>query len=64
MRCWVRERASRRLTFGYAVEQAEEGRLLATAETALLILDQEFRWTRLPSEAAERLVVIPDPVRL
>src|SRR5215208_5599062 len=35
IRCWVRDAASLRVEFGYAVEQAEEGRLLATASTSL-----------------------------
>lgn len=64
VRCWVRERASRRVTFGYAVEHAESGRLLATAETSLMVLDPEFNWSRLPAGVAERLVVSPDPVRI
>lgn len=64
IRCWVRELASRRLTFGYAVDHVESGRLLATAETSLMVLDAEFRWTRLPPEVAAQLPVSPDPVRL
>jgi acyl-CoA thioester hydrolase len=64
VRCWVRERASRRVTFGYAVEHADDGRLLATAETALMVLDAEFNWARLPPAVAESLAVTPDPVRL
>ena len=64
IRCWVRELASRRLTFGYAVDHLESGRLLATAETSLMVLDADFKWTRLPPEVAERLPVSPDPVRL
>lgn len=64
IRCWVRELASRRLTFGYAVDHVESGRLLATAETSLMVLDAEFRWTRLPPEVAAHLPVSPDPVRL
>ena len=39
VRCWVRDLASRRVEFGYAVEHAEDGRLLATATAALLALD-------------------------
>ena len=31
IRCWVRELVSRRVDFGYAVEHADDGRLLATA---------------------------------
>jgi acyl-CoA thioester hydrolase len=64
VRCWVRERASRRVTFGYAVDHADDGRLLATAETALLVLDDGFQWARLPPAVAGALVVTPDPVRL
>jgi len=64
VRCWLRERASRRLTFGYAVEHAEDGRLLATGETSMMVLDADFRWSRLPPEVANRLPVSPDPVRI
>jgi len=38
VRCWVRELASRRVIFGYAVERAGTAELLATAETALIAL--------------------------
>jgi len=62
--CWVRELASRRITFGYAVERVDDGRLLATAETGMLVLDADFRWARLPPEIASRLPVSADPVRL
>src|SRR2546428_758440 len=48
IRCWVRELASRRVTFGYAVEHAEQGTLLATGETALLSLTHRHTLTRLP----------------
>ncbi|HEX9895087.1 MAG TPA: thioesterase family protein [Gemmatimonadales bacterium] len=64
VRCWVREIASRRVTFGYAVELAETGTLLATAETALLALDQNFNPVRLPNGLRERLPPSPDPVRI
>ncbi len=64
VRCWIRERASRRVTFGYAVEHAVSGDLLATATTALLVLDASFDFARLPDTVAERLTPIPDPVRL
>src|SRR3954464_544100 len=39
IRCWIREAASRRVDFGYAVEHAGENRLLATASTSLISLD-------------------------
>jgi len=64
IRCWVRELASRRVTFGYAIEDAGDGRLLATATTAMLSLDATMRPARLPDAVRALLVVAPDPVRL
>jgi acyl-CoA thioester hydrolase len=64
VRCWVRDVASRRVVFGYAVEHAENGQLLATATVALLPLDAGMALRRLPDDIARRLVPIPDPVRL
>lgn len=64
VRTWVRAVASRRVSFGYAVEHAESGALLATAATDLLVLDAAFAFARLPPAVAARLIVIPDPVRL
>lgn len=64
VRTWIRDLASRRITFGYAVEHDETGVLLATATTALVVLDESFDFARLPPAVTERLVSIPDPVRL
>jgi acyl-CoA thioester hydrolase len=64
VRCWVRELASRRVTFGYAVERPAGGDLLATATTSLLALDTSLALGRMPSDVAGRLIPIPDPVRL
>ena len=64
VRTWIRETASRRVTFGYAVEHDTSGLLLATATTALMVLDHAFDFARLPPVVADRLVPIPDPVRL
>lgn len=64
IRCWVRDLASRRITFGYAIEREGTDELLATAETAMMALDPEFRVTRVPARVRELLVVCPDPVRL
>lgn len=64
VRTWVRGVASRRITFGYAVEHDQSGVLLATATTALLVLNQAFAFARLPQAVASMLVPIPDPVRL
>ena len=64
IRCWLREVASRKVDFGYAIEHAENGRLLATASTSLLALDSSMALTRLPEALRTTLRVIPDPVNL
>ncbi|HLS47248.1 MAG TPA: thioesterase family protein [Gemmatimonadales bacterium] len=64
IRCWVRELASRRVTFGYAVESADDGSLLATASTAMMVLDDQMAPTRLPDPIRGLLVPVADPVRL
>jgi acyl-CoA thioester hydrolase len=64
IRCWVRDLASRRITFGYAIEREGSDELLATAETAMMALDRTFNVTRVPHRVRELLVVCPDPVRL
>jgi acyl-CoA thioester hydrolase len=64
VRCWVRDLASRRVEFGYAVEHAGDGRLLVTAVTALFALDAAMRPTRLPPAVRQVLRVIPDPLPL
>jgi acyl-CoA thioester hydrolase len=64
VRCWVRECASRRITFGYAVDLAEGGALLVTAETAMMALDAGLGLARLPEEVRSALPASPDPVRL
>ncbi|MGE5926751.1 MAG: acyl-CoA thioesterase [Gemmatimonadota bacterium] len=64
IRCWVRELASRKVTFGYAVELAESGSLLATGMTAMLVLRADMTPTRLPDAIRSVLMEVPDPVRL
>jgi acyl-CoA thioester hydrolase len=64
VRCWVRDVASRRVEFGYAVEHAAEDRLLATATTSLLALDSSMALTRLPEFVRRVLHPISDPVKL
>jgi len=67
IRCWVREVASRRVTFGYAVERAgrsETTELLATASTSLMALDRGHSPTRIPEHVRELLAPSSDPVRL
>ena len=62
VRCWVREVASRRVTFGYAVEHLDDGRLLATATTSLTALNTGMAPTRLPDEVRALLQPVSDPV--
>ena len=64
IRCWVRDLASRRIDFGYAVERADDDLLLATASTALLALDHTMNFTRLPGPVRQAMRPIPDPVPL
>jgi acyl-CoA thioester hydrolase len=64
IRCWVRDVASRRVDFGYAVEHAGNDRLLATASTSLLALDTTMSLSRLPSQVRDALRPIPDPIKL
>lgn len=62
IRCWVRECASRRITFGYAVDLDDT--LLVTAETDMMALNREFAAARLPDDVLALLPITPDPVRL
>lgn len=64
VRCWVRDVASRRVIFGYAVERAATDELLATGETALVALDKRHTLSRLPDNVRDVLQPIADPVRL
>jgi acyl-CoA thioester hydrolase len=64
VRCWVRDLASRRIDFGYAVERVEDGLLLATAFTSLMALDRAMSFTRLPDAVRRAMRPIPDPVNL
>ncbi|HET7040005.1 MAG TPA: thioesterase family protein [Gemmatimonadales bacterium] len=64
VRCWVREVASRRVEFGYAMDDAVSGRVVATARTALVPLDARYALTTLPTHVRTVLAPVPDPVRL
>jgi acyl-CoA thioester hydrolase len=64
VRCWVRDLASRRVIFGYAVERAATSELLATGETALVSLTHQHTLTRIPDYVVELLKPVPDPVRV
>jgi acyl-CoA thioester hydrolase len=64
VRCWVKELGSRRILFGYAVEHAETGQLLATATTAMFSVSNDHKPTRLPDQVTRLLDVADDPVRV
>lgn len=64
VRAWVRDVASRSISFGYAIERDSDETLLATATTTLLALSPERRVVRLPAEVLACLTPIADPVRL
>ena len=64
IRCWVKDVASRRVVFGYAIEDSASGTLFATAVTDLICLDQTHRLSRLPDKVRRTLVAVSDPVRL
>jgi acyl-CoA thioester hydrolase len=64
VRCWVRDLGSRRVTFGYAVDRAETGELLATGATSLVSLTHQHTLTRLPAHVCDLLTPISDPVRV
>ena len=64
VRCWVREALPRRITFGYALDLPQRNTLVATAETAMMVLGKDLSWSRLPPEVIELLPAEPDPVRL
>jgi acyl-CoA thioester hydrolase len=64
IRCWVRSVASRQVEFGYLVEHADDHRVLATASTSLLALDNAMSLTRLPATVRQSLHPIQDPIKL
>jgi acyl-CoA thioester hydrolase len=64
IRCWVRDVASRRVIFGYAVERTVTDELLATAETALIALNRRHALARIPEHVIAQMRSTPDPVRL
>jgi acyl-CoA thioesterase FadM len=59
---WLTDVGSRRVVFAYRIERADDGSLLATAETALVSLASDGRPARLPEDtlaALRPLVVAP-----
>jgi acyl-CoA thioester hydrolase len=64
IRCWVRDLATRRVIFGYAIERDATHELLATGETSLIALDKRHTLSRIPEHVCELLEPTADPVRL
>lgn len=64
IRCWVRDLATRRVIFGYAIERDATNELLATGETSLIALDKRHTLSRIPEHVCELLEPTADPVRL
>lgn len=64
VRCWVRDAASRRITFGYLLDVPARDVVVATAETAMFVLGRELTPSRLPSDVVALMPIEPDPVRL
>ena len=64
VRCWVKELGSRRILFGYALDHAETGQLLATATTAMFSISNDHRPTRLPESVLSLLAPAADPVKV
>ena len=64
IRCWVKDLGSRRILFGYAVEHADTGELLATATTAMFSINNDHRPTRLPEVVTRLLMVTEDPIKV
>ncbi len=59
---WVRSCRSRQVQFGTAIRFQES--LLATAEITLVAINENHSTLSIPPSVRERLVAIPDPVRL
>jgi acyl-CoA thioester hydrolase len=55
IRCRVADVSPRRVVFGYQVEIAESGTRVADAETTLLCLDADRRFSRLPDAVVAAL---------
>ena len=59
VRCRVAEVTSRRIVFGYELEESQSGVRVADAETTLLCLDAERRFSRLPEAIVHALGGLP-----
>lgn len=59
----VKDVGSRRVTFGYLAERAEDREPLAMGETSLIALNRQYVPSRLPEHVLDLLEPAPDPVR-
>jgi len=50
VRTWIESANPRTVTFAYEMRSAEDGRKLASGHTRHLLVDREFRRTRLPEK--------------
>lgn len=64
VRCWVREAVARRILFGYALDVPDRQVLVATAETAMMVLGSDLSLGKLPKDVLALLAAETDPVRL
>ncbi|HEX9729789.1 MAG TPA: thioesterase family protein [Gemmatimonadales bacterium] len=64
IRCWVRDVGTRRVEFGYVIQQVVDDRVVATARTALIALDSDYARTTIPETVRSALIPIVDPVRI
>lgn len=58
---WVTDVASRKVVFAYRIERAEDGEVLATAETTLVSVAADGRPARLPADAFAALRALRVP---
>ncbi|MBI3981340.1 MAG: acyl-CoA thioesterase [Gemmatimonadetes bacterium] len=64
IRCWLRDVASRQVTFGYAIDRPQDGRSIAVVQTSLVALNSSHVPTTLPEVVLQRMQTAADPVRM
>jgi acyl-CoA thioester hydrolase len=64
VRCWLRDVASRQVTFGYAIDRPADGQSIALAQTTLMALTRSHALMSLPEPVRRKLLTAEDPVRM
>ncbi|HWP36617.1 MAG TPA: thioesterase family protein [Gemmatimonadales bacterium] len=64
VRCWLRDVASRQVTFGYAMDRPADGRSIALAQTTLVALNRSRTPTTIPESVIRHMLTTADPVRM